>query len=61
MYVTEHANNLWNIRNGIDTMQSLWHNESLVSGSLAEDSTLFGLTFGGYLWSTVCLHRADIF
>ncbi|KAG6385736.1 hypothetical protein SASPL_154614 [Salvia splendens] len=36
-------------RKGIDTMQSIWHDEALVSGSLVKDSTLFGLTFGGHL------------
>lgn len=50
---------LCDIRNVIDTMQSIWLEEAHVSGSLAEDSTLLGLTFGGYLRSKVCLHKAD--
>lgn len=51
------------LRNVIDTMQSIWLEEAHVSGSLAEDSTLLGLTFGGYLRSKIkcmkCLGRSE--
>ncbi|KAH6823389.1 ubiquitin-specific protease 17 [Perilla frutescens var. hirtella] len=41
------------LRNVIDSMQSIWLEEAHVSGSLAEDSTLLGLTFGGHLRSKI--------
>lgn len=44
------------IRNVVYKMQSICLEEAGVSGSLAEDSTLMGLTFGGYLRSKVSLH-----
>lgn len=37
-------------------MQSICLEEAGVSGSFAEDSTLIGLTFSGYLRSKVYLH-----
>lgn len=37
-------------------MQSTCLEEAGASGSFAEDSTLIGLTFGGYLRSKVCRH-----
>lgn len=37
-------------------MQSICLEEAGVTGPLAEDSTLVGLTFGGYLRSKVCPH-----
>ncbi|PIN16971.1 Ubiquitin carboxyl-terminal hydrolase [Handroanthus impetiginosus] len=51
------------LRNMVDTMQSLWLEEAGVSGSSAENSTLLGLTFGGYLLSKIkcmrCLGRSE--
>ncbi|KAI3462118.1 hypothetical protein Pfo_018781 [Paulownia fortunei] len=51
------------LRNMVDTMQSIWLEEACVSGSWAEDSTLLGLTFGGYLRSKIkcmkCLGRSE--
>lgn len=41
------------LRNVIESMQSIWLEEAHVSGSLAEGSTLLGLTFGGYLRSKI--------
>ncbi|EPS59868.1 hypothetical protein M569_14935, partial [Genlisea aurea] len=44
------------LRNVVEKMQSIWLEESGFSGSLAEDSTLFGLSFGGYVRSKIkCL------
>ncbi|KAG8373428.1 hypothetical protein BUALT_Bualt11G0023300 [Buddleja alternifolia] len=51
------------LRNMVETMQCSWLKEAGVSGSLAEDSTLLGLTFGGYLQSKIkcmkCLGRSE--
>ncbi|KAH6782864.1 ubiquitin-specific protease 17 [Perilla frutescens var. hirtella] len=51
------------LRNVVDKMQSICLEEAGLSGSFAEDSTLIGLTFGGYLRSkikcTKCLGRSD--
>ncbi|KAI3451214.1 hypothetical protein Pfo_007879 [Paulownia fortunei] len=51
------------LRNVVDKMQSVCLEEAGVSGSLAEDSTLMGLTFGGYLRSKIkcmkCLGRSE--
>ncbi|XP_042039381.1 ubiquitin carboxyl-terminal hydrolase 16-like [Salvia splendens] len=51
------------LRNVIDTMQSIWLEEAHVSGPVAENSTLLGLTFGGYLRSKIkcmkCLGRSE--
>ncbi|KAL1569680.1 ubiquitinyl hydrolase 1 [Salvia divinorum] len=51
------------LRNVVDKMQSICLEEAGVSGSFAEDSTLMGLTFGGYLRSkikcTKCLGRSE--
>ncbi|KAL8476267.1 hypothetical protein ACS0TY_028802 [Phlomoides rotata] len=41
------------LRNVVDKMQSTCLEEAGVSGSFAEDSTLMGLTFGGYLRSKI--------
>ncbi|KAK4417086.1 Ubiquitin carboxyl-terminal hydrolase 17 [Sesamum alatum] len=52
-------------KNAVDKMQSVCLEEAGVSGSFAEDSTLMGLTFGGYLRSKIqcmkCLGRSEIF
>ncbi|KAL7104312.1 hypothetical protein ACP275_08G236100 [Erythranthe tilingii] len=51
------------LRNVVDKMQSICLEEAGVSGILAEDCTLMGLTFGGYLRSKVkcmkCLGRSE--
>ncbi|XP_042023034.1 ubiquitin carboxyl-terminal hydrolase 17-like, partial [Salvia splendens] len=51
------------LRNVVDKMQSTCLEEAGVSGTFAEDSTLMGLTFGGYLRSkikcTKCLERSE--
>lgn len=41
------------LRNMVDTMQCIWLEEAGASGSLAEDSTLLGLSFGGYIQSKI--------
>ncbi|KAK4411722.1 Ubiquitin carboxyl-terminal hydrolase 17 [Sesamum angolense] len=41
------------LRNVVDRMQSIWLEEAGVSGQWVEDSTLLGLTFGGYLRSKI--------
>ncbi|XP_051143968.1 ubiquitin carboxyl-terminal hydrolase 17-like [Andrographis paniculata] len=51
------------LRNIVDTMQCIWLEEVGVSGSLGENLTLMGLTFGGYLRSKIkcmkCSSRSD--
>ncbi|PIN12517.1 Ubiquitin carboxyl-terminal hydrolase [Handroanthus impetiginosus] len=51
------------LRNVVDKMQMICLEEAGISGSLAEDSTLMGLTFGGYLRSKIkcmkCLGRSE--
>ncbi|EYU39312.1 hypothetical protein MIMGU_mgv1a001469mg [Erythranthe guttata] len=51
------------LRNVVDTMQSIWLEEACVSGSIAENSTLLGQTFGGYLRSKIkcmkCSRRSE--
>ncbi|XP_057783867.1 ubiquitin carboxyl-terminal hydrolase 17 [Salvia miltiorrhiza] len=51
------------LRNVVDKMQSICLEEAGVSGSFTEDSTLMGLTFGGYLRSKIkcmkCLGRSE--
>ncbi|KAL8549234.1 hypothetical protein ACS0TY_008182 [Phlomoides rotata] len=53
------------LRNVVDTMQSIWLEETHTSGLLAENSTLLGLTFGGYLQSKIkcmkCLGKSEQF
>lgn len=39
----------------VETMQSICLEEAGIAGQLDEESTLVGLTFGGYLRSKVCL------
>ncbi|KAL0350159.1 UNVERIFIED_CONTAM: Ubiquitin carboxyl-terminal hydrolase 17 [Sesamum radiatum] len=50
-------------KNVVDKMQSVCLEEAGVSGSFAEDSTLMGLTFGGFLRSKIqcmkCLGRSE--
>ncbi|CAN7101081.1 unnamed protein product [Brassica rapa subsp. narinosa] len=47
----------------VDTMQSVFLKEADAAGPLAEETTLVGLTFGGYLHSKIkcmkCLHKSE--
>ncbi|XP_051127059.1 ubiquitin carboxyl-terminal hydrolase 17-like [Andrographis paniculata] len=51
------------LRNVVDKMQSICLDKAGASGSVAEDSTLMGLTFGGYLRSKIkcmkCFGRSE--
>lgn len=51
------------LRCAVDTMQSVFLKEADAAGSFAEETTLIGLTFGGYLHSKIkcmkCLHKSE--
>ncbi|KAJ0242043.1 Ubiquitin carboxyl-terminal hydrolase 17 [Hirschfeldia incana] len=51
------------LRCAVDTMQSVFLKEADAAGSFAEETTLVGLTFGGYLHSKIkcmkCLHKSE--
>ncbi|EPS64787.1 hypothetical protein M569_09988, partial [Genlisea aurea] len=53
------------LRNVVEKMQSVWLEEVGFSGSFAEDSTLLGLSFGGYVQSKIkclkCSGRSERF
>lgn len=42
-----------NVRCAVDTMQSVFLKEADATGPTAEETTLVGFTFGGYLHSKV--------
>ncbi|KAL0381666.1 UNVERIFIED_CONTAM: Ubiquitin carboxyl-terminal hydrolase 17 [Sesamum angustifolium] len=48
------------LRNVVDRMQSIWLEEAGVSGQWVEDSTLLGLTFGGYLRSKIKCMKCSV-
>ncbi|CAH8374977.1 unnamed protein product [Eruca vesicaria subsp. sativa] len=51
------------LRCAVDTMQSVFLKEADATGPFAEETTLVGLTFGGYLHSKIkcmkCLHKSE--
>jgi ubiquitin carboxyl-terminal hydrolase 36/42 len=51
------------LRCAVDTMQSVFLKEAPAAGPFAEETTLVGLTFGGYLHSKIkcmaCLHKSE--
>ncbi|CAN8264252.1 unnamed protein product [Cochlearia groenlandica] len=51
------------LRCAVDTMQSVFLKEADATGQFAEETTLVGLTFGGYLHSKIkcmkCLHKSE--
>ncbi|XP_010444524.1 PREDICTED: ubiquitin carboxyl-terminal hydrolase 17-like isoform X2 [Camelina sativa] len=51
------------LRCAVDTMQSVFLKEADAAGPFAEETTLVGLTFGGYLHSKIkcmkCLHKSE--
>ncbi|KAM6563938.1 hypothetical protein CsatB_023936 [Cannabis sativa] len=52
------------LRYAVDTMQSVFLNNADATGSLAEETTLVGMTFGGYLRSKIkcmrCLGKSEL-
>ncbi|XP_062100253.1 ubiquitin carboxyl-terminal hydrolase 17 [Humulus lupulus] len=52
------------LRYAVDTMQSVFLNNADAAGSLAEETTLVGMTFGGYLRSKIkcmrCLGKSEL-
>ena len=50
-----------NARCAVDTMQSVFLKEAPAAGPFAEETTLVGLTFGGYLHSKVIILLGTVY